>query len=61
VEYAEHSAVIEIANGTVLEGSLPNNKMKLVQAWLEIHREDLQADWNLVIQGLPPERIQPLQ
>jgi len=34
--------------------------MKLVQAWLEIHREDLLADWNLAVQGLPPQRIKPL-
>lgn len=34
--------------------------MKLVQAWLEIHREDLVADWNLAVNGLPPHRIKPL-
>ena len=34
--------------------------MKLVQAWLEIHREDLTADWNLAVQGSPPQRIKPL-
>ncbi|WFP52400.1 DUF4160 domain-containing protein [Methylomonas sp. EFPC3] len=31
-------------DGSVLDGSLPPAKMKLVQAWIEIHREDLMAD-----------------
>lgn len=59
-EYAEFSAVIAIEDGEVLEGELPKGKLKLVQAWLEIHREDLTADWNLAVQGLPPQRIKPL-
>ena len=36
--------VIAIDDGEVLDGDLPKAKMKLVQAWLEIHREDLMAD-----------------
>ena len=59
-EYAEFSAVLAIEGGELLEGELPKSKMKLVQAWLEIHREDLIADWNLAVQGLPPQRIKPL-
>ena len=59
-EYGEFSAVIAIDDGEVLEGDLPRPKMKLVQAWLEIHREDLMADWSLAVQGLPPQRIKPL-
>lgn len=59
-EYAEFSASISIDDGTLLDGDLPKSKMKLVQAWLEIHREDLLADWSLAVQGLPPQRIRPL-
>ncbi len=61
VEYAEHTAVIAIEDGTVLEGSLPNNKMKLVAAWAEIHREDLMADWKLAVNGHPTVSIKPLE
>lgn len=32
VEYTEHSVVIAIESGEVLEGELPRNKMILVQA-----------------------------
>ena len=45
----------------MLEGELPRNKMKLVQAWLEIHRDEVMADWSLAVRGIQPERIKPLQ
>lgn len=61
VEYAEHTAVIGIEEGELLEGSLPSKKMKLVQAWLEIHREEVMADWSLAVRGLPIEKIDPLR
>ena len=60
-EYGEHQASIAIEDGSVLAGSLPSNKMKLVQAWVEIHREDLLADWKLAIAGEPVCRIDPLK
>jgi hypothetical protein len=41
-EYGEHEASIAIEDGDILSGSLPPSKMKLVQAWIEIHKEDLQ-------------------
>ena len=40
VKYQDKEAVISIPNGDVLEGEIPSNKMKLVQAWIEIHQED---------------------
>ena len=60
-EYAEHSAVIAIEDGEVLQGDLPKAKMKLVQAWLEIHREDIWANWKLALNGQPTHRIKPLE
>ena len=34
--------------------------MKLVHAWIEIHREDLLADWKLAVAGEPVFKIDPL-
>ena len=59
--YSEDSAVIAIEDGEVLGGSLPNKKMKLVQAWVEIHREDLMADWKLATEGQQLFKIDPLK
>jgi len=61
VEYAEHTAVVSIDDGVILEGALPGNKMKLVAAWAEIHREDLLADWKLAVHGQPTATIKPLE
>ncbi len=60
-EYSEHDATISIEDGEVLGGNLPLSKMKLVQAWIEIHREDLLADWKLAVAGEPVFRIDPLK
>ncbi len=35
--------------------------MKLVQAWIEIHKEDLMADWDLAINGENVFKIDPLK
>ena len=49
-EYQGQVAVYSIENGSVLAGELPSKKHKLV-AWIEIHQEDLLADWQLAVTG----------
>jgi len=44
-----------------LGGGLPSAKMKLVQAWIEIHKEDLMVNWRLAVAGEPIFKINPLQ
>jgi len=61
VKYQEMEAVFSINNGEILEGELPNNKRKLVEAWIEIHKEDLLADWSLAISGQNIFTIEPLK
>ena len=53
-EYQDQVAVYSIHDGTVLAGVLPPNKHKLVVAWIEIHQEDLIADWQLAVNGQKP-------
>jgi hypothetical protein len=60
-EYSGDKAVFAIATGAVLAGQLPPGKTHLVQAWIEIHRDELQADWELAINGQEPFRIEPLR
>ncbi|MCX6254832.1 MAG: DUF4160 domain-containing protein [Bacteroidia bacterium] len=61
VKYQEKEAVFSIEMGEILEGELPVNKRKLVEAWIEIHKEDLMADWSLAIAGLTIFSIDPLK
>ena len=60
-EHGEREAAIWIEDDSILGGSLPPAKMKLVQAWIEIHREDLLADWKLAVSGEPVFKIDPLR
>jgi len=59
--HGEHTTVIAIDTGEVLEGDLPRTKMKLVQAWIEIHKDELMADWQLAVEGLQPFKIEALK
>lgn len=59
-EYQGQVAVYSISDGTVLAGELPPKKHKLVVAWIEIHQEDLMADWELAVIGKKPFPIRGL-
>ena len=37
------------------------NKKKLVEAWAELHKDELLADWNLAQNGELPFSIEPLK
>ena len=60
VEYSGEELVIGL-DGTILEGNIPKNKRKLLDAWMEIHREDLLANWTLLNSGEQIFRIDPLR
>ena len=60
VEYSGEELVIGL-DGTILEGDIPKNKRKLLDAWMEIHREDLLANWTLLNSGEQIFRIDPLK
>lgn len=61
VRYQDDEAVLGIPEGDLLEGALPPSKMKLVSAWIEIHKDELMADWQLAVGGQQPFRIEPLR
>jgi Domain of unknown function (DUF4160) len=60
-KYAEFEASICIEDGEILAGQLPPRKqLRLVQAWIELHRDELMADWELAISNESPYKIAPL-
>ena len=59
-EYQGEVGVYSIIDGSLLTGELPQNKHKLVVAWIEIHRDDLLADWQLAATGKKPFPIKGL-
>ncbi len=60
-KYQGNEAVVAISDGKLLEGDIPSAKMKLLQAWMEIHKEELMADWDLAVSGEQPYKIDPLR
>ena len=48
-------------DGEKLEGTIQNSKMKLVVAWIEIHKEELKANWKLLEEGEQFFKIEPLK
>lgn len=61
VEYQGAEAVVDITEGELIDGHLPPAKLKMVLAWIEIHRDELLADWSLASRGEPIFRIDPLR
>ena len=59
-KYNEYEASISIDEGEILAGELPRKQLRLVQAWIELHRDELFANWELAANGEKPYRIQPL-
>ncbi len=60
-EYQDFTAVYSIQDGSVLAGTLPVGKSALVVAWIEIHRDELLADWKLAVEGEKPYPIRGLE
>jgi hypothetical protein len=58
--YNEYEASIGI-DGELLAGSLPVKQLKLVEAWLTIHEDELYASWNLAVRNEHFGKIAPLQ
>ncbi len=61
VRYQGEKASISIEDGTLLAGDFPSKQLRMVLAWIEIHKDELIADWELAVSGEEPFRIPPLQ
>lgn len=61
VYYQDQTAVINILDGSLAQGKIPLKQLRLVNAWVEIHKEELIADWELCQNGEKPFLIEPLK
>lgn len=61
VRYGNDEAVVQIPEGRLLAGGIDARKMKLVVAWIELHQDELMADWSLAVVGQPIFKIEPLR
>jgi hypothetical protein len=44
-KYAEHECVYDL-DGNRIKGDLPKKQHRLVEAWCEIHKDELNAAWK---------------
>ena len=42
-------------------GQYPDKQLRMIQVWVDIHKEELLADWELAVSGEEPFRIEPLR
>lgn len=61
VRYNEQRATISIESGEVLAGNLSRSQLRIVQAWVELHRNELANNWHLLLTGDVPIKILPLK
>lgn len=60
IKYNEYEAVYNLS-GNILEGRLPRKQRKLLEAWIYIHKEDLESLWNLMQEQGEFFKIEPLR
>ena len=58
--YRGGEAVVSIPGGKILEGNLPADKAKLLKDWIRLHREELMKNWEIIVSGQHPYKIEPL-
>ena len=58
--YAEYEASFDF-NGEILAGEFPARQSAFVKAWALLHKDELDADWKLALEGEQTFRINPLQ
>lgn len=53
--------VVMSLEGEKLEGDFPKKQLKLLEAWIALHEDELKANWKLLSQGDGYFKIDPLK
>ena len=61
VYYQNHSAVYRIDPIEILSGTLPRRQQRLVEAWGELHQDELLENWERLQDGQLSYKIAPLR
>lgn len=59
--YQDTVASYRITEVELLRGQLPTRQNRLVEAWAELHKDELLANWQRVQNDQLPVRIAPLR
>ena len=58
--YQEDVAIYSLDPLELIGGNLPTRQRRLVEAWAELHRDELAVNWKLLQEGRRPFAIKPL-
>jgi len=61
VFYQGNEAKIDIENLELMAGHLPRRALGLVLDWVELHKNELRANWTLAQHRKPINNISPLE
>ncbi|MBA2713169.1 MAG: DUF4160 domain-containing protein [Rubrobacteraceae bacterium] len=59
--YQDDVAIYGVDPVELMAGSLPRRQRRLVEAWAELHQQELTDDWQRLQAGQSPLPIQPLE
>lgn len=59
--YQDEVGIFSVDPVELMAGSLPRRQQRLVEAWAELHQNDLAADWQMLQEGRTPRPIEPLK
>jgi len=60
VYYQDDVALYSFDPIALISGSIPKRQQRMVEAWIELHQEEIAEDWDLLQSGSIPNKIQPL-
>jgi hypothetical protein len=58
--YGNEVAIYALSPIDLIAGLLPRRQRRLVEAWAELHEDELLTDWKLLQSGRVPLPISPL-
>jgi hypothetical protein len=59
--YQDDVAIYSIDPVELITGSLPKRQQRFVEAWAELHQQELRDDWERLQAGQRPMPIDPLR
>ena len=61
VYYNDYVIIMNILDMGIIGGEIPTKQLRLVLAWMEMHQEELLANWKLCQNGEKPFKIESLK
>jgi len=59
--YQDFTALFSIDQIDLIAGQFPKKQQRLVEAWAELHKNELKDDWENLQNGKLPKPIEPLK